>query len=200
MRSLPDAKLNDILALLDQGLPGRKIAQQTGVSHITVNRMRDEFRKSAEKSRGGRPRVLTPTDRRNVARIVAIGKAKNAVIATKLLKSDTGIKVGMDTVRRALKNARMRAIVKQKKPRFLSRHMKSRLAFARKYQQRTIDDWKRVIWSDETKINRLGSDGREYAWIVNGRDRSQQHYKGTVKFGGGNLMLWGCMTAKGVGL
>jgi DDE superfamily endonuclease len=28
---------------------------------------------------------------------------------------------------------------------------------------------------------------------------TDQHIKGTVKFGGGSIMLWGCMTAKGVG-
>jgi len=29
--------------------------------------------------------------------------------------------------------------------------------------------------------------------------KSRQHVKGTVKFGGGSLMIWGCMTAQGVG-
>jgi len=28
---------------------------------------------------------------------------------------------------------------------------------------------------------------------------TEQHVKGTVKFGGGSLMIWGCMTAQGVG-
>ena len=28
---------------------------------------------------------------------------------------------------------------------------------------------------------------------------TEQHVKGTVKFGGGSLMMWGCMTAQGVG-
>ena len=77
--------------------------------------------------------------------------------------------------------------------------MRQRLDFALRHQHWTVDDWKRVVWSDETKINRLGSDGRETVWIVDGGMRTQQHVKGTVKFGGGSIMLWGCMTAKGVG-
>jgi len=55
------------------------------------------------------------------------------------------------------------------------------------------------IWSDETKINRLGSDGRKWCW-KKPRDLLQdRHVQPTVKFGGGNIMVWGCMTAKGIG-
>jgi hypothetical protein len=27
-----------------------------------------------------------------------------------------------------------------------------------------MEDWKRVLWTDETKINHLGSDGRKWVW------------------------------------
>jgi hypothetical protein len=30
--------------------------------------------------------------------------------------------------------------------------------------QKSLEAWKRVIWSDETKINLFGSDGRQYCW------------------------------------
>ena len=57
-----------------------------------------------------------------------------------------------------------------------------------------------MVWSDETKVNRLGSDGREWVWKRPGSSApTDQHVKGTVKFGGGSLMMWGCMTARGVG-
>jgi len=93
----------------------------------------------------------------------------------------------------------MKAIVKQKKPRLSVKHRKARLAFALEHQTWTVEQWKQVVWSDETKINRLGSDGKEYVWIRHGQERNSQHYKGTTKFGGGSLILWGCMTAEGVG-
>ena len=31
-----------------------------------------------------------------------------------------------------------------------------------------MEDWKRVIWSDETKINRIASDGRQWVWKKTG--------------------------------
>ena len=81
-----------------------------------------------------------------------------------------------------------------------SRHRRNRLDFAIAHQDWTLDDWKRVIWSDETKINRFQSDGRQWIWKGPGEgvlvDREVQ---GTIKFGGGSLMMWGCMTWEGIG-
>ena len=56
-----------------------------------------------------------------------------------------------------------------------------------------------MVWSDETKINRIGSDGRKWVWKRAGEQLSPRLVKETVKFGGGHLMFWGCMTWEGVG-
>ncbi|KAG0733031.1 hypothetical protein G6F23_013737 [Rhizopus arrhizus] len=58
----------------------------------------------------------------------------------------------------------------------------------------TVDDWKRVIWSNETKINRFNSDGRTWTWIRSGESLKSHHVKMTVKHGGGNIMLWSAIT------
>lgn len=68
-----------------------------------------------------------------------------------------------------------------------------------KYKRWAVEQWKRVIWSDETKINLVGSDGIKWVWRRPGSALTEQHVKGTVKFGGGSLMMWGCMTAQGIG-
>ena len=65
---------------------------------------------------------------------------------------------------------------------------------------RTIDDWKKVIWSGETKINRFSSESCDWAWIRDNESLKHHHVKEVVKYGGGNIKIWGCMTAFGVGL
>ena len=55
----------------------------------------------------------------------------------------------------------MKAVVKKKRPILSPKHRRERLDFALAHQEWTVEDWKKVVWSDETKINRLGSDGRK---------------------------------------
>ncbi|KAG1136935.1 hypothetical protein G6F37_013629 [Rhizopus arrhizus] len=77
--------------------------------------------------------------------------------------------------------------------------MKRRLAWAKKYQNWTTDDWRRVLFSDETKVNIWGSDGCKYYWSRPGDPLKPHHIDVTVKHGGGSLMMWGCMTYEGPG-
>jgi len=44
----------------------------------------------------------------------------------------------------------------------------------------------------------LGSDERQWVWEKNGEGLSDRWVEGTKKFGGGSLMMWGCMTWEGV--
>ena len=60
-------------------------------------------------------------------------------------------------------------------------------------------DWKTVIFSDEMKINRFGSDGRHWVWGFCGKQHTRQEVTLTVKGGGGSMMIWGCFSANGVG-
>src|SRR6266487_641611 len=103
------------------------------------------------------------------------------------------------TVCNGLKDTGLKAVVKKKRPFLSKKHRKERMDFALAHQYWTVEDWKKVVWSDETKINRLGSDGRKWVWKKPGEDLSNRLVQGTVKFGGGSLMVWGCMLWDGVG-
>ena len=93
----------------------------------------------------------------------------------------------------------MKAVVKKKKPHLLQKHRRERMDFAIRHKDWTLDDWKRVVWSYETKINFLGSDGRKWAWKGAGEGLSDRLVEGIVKFGGGSVMVWGCMLWDGPG-
>jgi hypothetical protein len=57
-----------------------------------------------------------------------------------------------------------------------------------------------VAWSDETKINRLGSDGRKSVWRKQREALSHRLVEGPVKFDASNLMMWGCILWEGLQL
>ena len=90
-------------------------------------------------------------------------------------------------------------MVKKKRPLLSKKHRQERLDFALSHQDWTVDDWRRVVWSDETKINCLRSDGQKWVWKKAGEGLSDRLVEGTKKFGGGSVMGWGCMMWEVVG-
>src|SRR6202030_1637473 len=85
-------------------------------------------------------------------------------------------------------------------PLLSSRHRKERMDFAIAHKDWTVENWKMVVYSDETKINRLGSDGKKWVWKKKGEHRvGDRMMEGAMKFGGGSVMVWGCMMWEGVG-
>jgi transposase len=188
-----------VLERLCQGESARKVAASVDISPRTVNRIRNDTISRAEKPSAGRQSILTERQRRQLARWVTSGSADTAVDLQAELRATSGTAVSVQTVRNALKSLGMKAYVKKKKPLLTPRHRKQRLDFAIKYQHWTREDWHRVVFSDETKINRLGSDGVKWVWKNPQAQLTHHHVTGTAKFGGGSLMLWGCMAAHGVG-
>src|SRR5882757_5418655 len=65
-------------------------------------------------------------------------------------------------------------VVKSKRPLLKAVHRQKRLKFAHTHANWTVEDWKRVLWSDETKINRIGSDGKVYTWKPRGESISDR--------------------------
>ncbi|GFY30586.1 transposable element Tc1 transposase [Trichonephila clavipes] len=59
--------------------------------------------------------------------------------------------------------------------------------------------WNEVIFSDESKFNIFGSDGRRMVWCKPNTSHHPKHTIPTVKNGGGSVMVWGYMAASGVG-
>jgi Transposase/DDE superfamily endonuclease len=199
MRTLSSANQNRILSLLDAGLTLSNIAASTGYNISTVSRLRSKHRSHLYKSLGGRPAKLSPANIRHAQHLISSGKAETAVDVAKSLSQVNNQTLSAQTVHRGLKAAGMKAVTKKKRPILSKRHRKARMDFAITHQHWTVEDWKRVVWSDETKINRLGSDGKKWAWKKSGEGLTDRLVEGTLKFGGGSLMMWGCMLWDGVG-
>ena len=85
-------------------------------------------------------------------------------------------------------------MVKSKRPLLSARHHKAHLNFAYAYKDWNIEDWKKVVWFDETKINCLVSDGHKWMRKKAGEGLNNRLVEGILKFKGGSLMMWECMT------
>ena len=115
------------------------------------------------------------------------------------LKESLNLSITSQSVRNPLKEAGLKARKRVKKPALSLRHKRDRLNFAMKYKEWTVEDWKKVIWSDETKINRINCDGIPYTWRTDNPVLQERDTITTVKFGGGDIIIWACMTWAGPG-
>lgn len=199
MKALSLQKRQDVIALLKSGLSVRKIAERVAVSVGMVSKIRKKDLPDAEKPLPGRPNSLSNVQERNIVRAVLSGRHDTAVDAQVYLAKHQNTHVSAQTVRNVLKKHGLKSAVKTKKPLLTPRHKRLRMEFANMYKHWTKEDWQRVIFSDETKINRFGSDGRKWCWKTPQSQLQFNHMTPTVKHGGGSLMVWGCITAFGTG-
>ena len=71
--------------------------------------------------------------------------------------------------------------------------------FAKRHVGDSPNIWKKVLWSDETKIELFSHQGKHYVWRKPNTSHQPENTIPTVKHGGGSTMLWGCFTSAGTG-
>ncbi len=73
----------------------------------------------------------------------------------------------------------------------LSAKNRKRLQFTLAHQNWTIEDWKNVAWSDESRFLLRHSDGRVRIWRKEHESMDPSCLVSTVQAGGGGVMVWG---------
>jgi transposase len=199
MRKLSSSEVDRITQKLISGQSHREIKASTGASLGSISKIRSSNCPGLPRSFGGRPSTLSPANVQYATSLLNRGKAKYATTVARRLSDITNKPIHPQTVRRCLKEAGLKARKKVKKPYLSKKNKQDRLDFAIKHRHFTEDDWKKFIWSDESKINRFGSDGMSWVWVPAGEGLSNKTIQPTVKYGGGRIMIWGCMTWEGVG-
>lgn len=150
-------------------------------------------------SRKRRPRKTTVREDRILHRISEADRHKTAEQV--LNESDTEIssKISVRTVRRRLNEFNLMGRIARKKPLISERNRKLRLRFAKEHRYWTVVDWSKIVFTDESKFNRMGSDGKTYVRRRVNEEFLPKCLKSTVKGGGGSVNVWGAMTLQGVG-
>ncbi|GFY64273.1 transposable element Tcb1 transposase [Trichonephila inaurata madagascariensis] len=121
------------------------------------------------KSQCGRPHKLSDRDARAIVRKVK----KNPKISAPKLADQIATarkKVHLETVRRILRSGGYNGRVSRKKTFISSVNQQKKLDFASAHVDKDFDFWKTIVFTDESKFNVFGSDGREKVW----RKKTQQ--------------------------
>lgn len=190
-----------IIGMFKGGATVKTVMEETGLKRRQVFQLKAELKKDeafAERKPGsGRKRKTTSRVDRAIVKSARSPDSPSAdQIRVELLSKD--ITVCERTVRRRLHESGNRRCVCTLKPWVCERNRMKRLKFAKKNVNLSIDDWKKVIWSDESKFV-FKYAGRKFVWRRVDERHSPRCMQATVKGAQKSVMVWGCFSWNGVG-
>ena len=193
---------NRVLSLHKEGKSLSEISSMIGRARTNVQRIIAKFKhcghvKSGKKT--GRPPKTTPKEDRKIVRMSMVDRFKTAAEIAREVKLEQDQTVSRSTVTRRLKRVGLEARAPASKPLISKKNQKLRLQFAQAHIIWTEEQWSRVHFSDESKFNVIGSDGKTYVRRKTGERLRVNCVKKTVKHGGGSVMIWGVFSAEGPG-
>ncbi|KAK3560504.1 hypothetical protein QTP86_009647 [Hemibagrus guttatus] len=193
---------NNIVDLHQAGKTEPAIGKQLGVKKSTVGaiiRKWKTYKTTDNLPRSGAPHKISSRGVKMITRTVR----KNPRTTRRDLVNDlqrAGTKVTKATISNALCRQGLKSCSARRVPLLKPVHVRARLKFAREHLDDPEEDWENVIWSDETKIELFGKNSTCRVWRRKNAELQPKNTIPTVKHGGGNIMLWGCFSAKGPGL
>lgn len=156
----------------------------------------------ADGTRPGRPRKVTPEVEAELVRIVTQSRKSRyfnlLTICRELSNSYLAVTLAPSTVAATLRRLGFRKVKPTTKPGLNDTQMKARLDWCHAHRSWTIEDWKRVIWTDETSVVFGQRRGAQRVWRrpyeVNNKQCIRRRWKGFSDF-----MFWGsfCYDLKG---
>ena len=184
-----------IVVLRNEGYKLEDIAKKLGISlkgvHYTLTRHGDTG-SIKDKHRSGRPKCTTAQEDKYIRVSSLMNRRLTAPEIAASLNSTRQTPVCTDTVRRRLRSVGLMGRVAKKKPLLRSANRKKRLQWARDHKNWSIDDWNRVLWTDESKFEVFGSKRRTFVRRRSNEKMLDACLTPSVKHGGGNVMIWGC--------
>ena len=113
--------------------------------------------------------------------------------------ASNGKSISARTIRRRLFEAGYKSYTTKRKSYRKLQHRFSRLKFARKHDRWTFNQWKNVIFSDESHFEVFNRKNRSYVRRLQSEADAPFNFVPRIQGGGGSVSVWGAMTSKGVG-
>lgn len=184
-----------ICTLNKEGYSIRQIAKKVRVSckgvHYTLTRKRATG-ENRDRKRSGRPKSTTKQEDQFIKVLSKRDRRLTAPQIAATLNNTRKKPVSITTVKRRLLSAGLRGCVAAKKPRLTITHKKNRLEWAKAHKNWTEEDWKKVLWTDESKFQIFGSNRRVFVRRSKDERALEACTVQSVKHGGGSVMVWGC--------
>lgn len=175
-----------IISLRNDNMSYGEISKTVRKSRSTIQTIIKNYNKhktTENEHRSGRPSKLSEREKRDVVRIVTTEPRTSAVDIAKYLGKSKHVSIHPETVRNVLRANNFHSRIPRKKPLISQVNMEKRVEFAKRHKNNNFDYWKRVIFSDESKFNIFGYDGKQRVWRKPNKAMDMKNLMPTVKHG-----------------
>jgi transposase len=197
-RQLSDFEKGQIVTWREAGDSLRTIAAKLNRSAPCILKFLQKFESlgtSARQSGSGRPKKTSERDDRAIVREVQ----KDRFVSAKQIKANLNLSgVHERTIRNRIREHGMyRSYWSAKKPFISKENRRKRLLWAQNHLHWTLDEWRSVLWSDESPFVLVYS-GKRRVWRRENERYLPSTTRATVKHDK-KINVWGCFSARSVG-
>ena len=182
-----------IVDLYELGKTMKEISEIMGIATSTVGYTVKHFKDHGTVNRtkgSGSPRSFDEY----ADMVLKIAVVSDREVTLEELQSRLPIEASTATISHELHNLEYSKRMAVKKPFINEKHRKDRLRFAREHKDWTLDQWRKVIWTDESSIE-IGKDvGARKAWRKPHEKYLKACLRPTHRSGRTSLMVWGGIT------
>ncbi|KAL7874590.1 hypothetical protein SRHO_G00055600 [Serrasalmus rhombeus] len=167
-KQLSKEKRVAIITLRNEGQSVRKIGKTLKVSPSAVAKTIKRYKETGsheDRPRKGRPRVTSAAEDKFIRvtslrnRRLTAGQIRDQVNAT---QNSSSRHISRTTVKRRLCASCPHGKIAARKPLLRTGNKQKRLVWAKEHKEWTLDQWKSVLWSDESKFEIFGSSHRVF--------------------------------------
>ncbi len=192
---LSDFERGMVVGARRDGLSISKTDDLLESSRATISRVHREWYEkekiSSEQQLCGRKCLVEVRGQMRMGRLVREDrKATVTQITTRYNQGMQNI-ISERTTHRTLKQMGYSSRRSHRVPLLSAKNRKRSLQFAHAHQNWTIEDWKNVVWSDESRFLLRYSDGSVRIWCKEHESMDPSCLFSTVQAAGGGVMVWG---------
>lgn len=188
------AKIAQAVMLLNAGGTVREVSSILNVSRSTLWDAVQRYQETGSYERrpgSGRKRSTSERDDRFIVNTILRNRHTTAVEVRQSLREVRNVNVSERTIRRRLREKELQPYRPVRVPRLLASHRTRRIQFAENHLEWSNDQWKNVLFTDESRVGLYVSDGRHRVYRRPGERMAACTLQETEGFQGGSVMIWG---------
>jgi transposase len=196
MARISIGKRRQVIEKLNAGFNQSSVSRMLGISRYSVQMIQKKYSQGfglLDKPKSGRPTKLSL----RMQRSIIVNSKKDPFKTAKQLSDEAKVSniVSVDTVKRLLRHNNLNGRIATRKPALNHMDKKKRFTWCKQRLQWSIDDWNKIIFSDESKIE-LYPRRQQFVRIPKGARLKPKYLKGTSKFTP-SIMVWGAIRNDG---